>query len=105
LNVGIQQRYVSSGSYDATFGAADLADRHVRAATYTTLRLAFSPRGGRGTTWYLNIQNLFEAAPPTLGRLGLWRVHSDQRRTVRRAGPALRGRRPTGSLNAVLRAV
>ncbi|MBK9251524.1 MAG: TonB-dependent receptor [Proteobacteria bacterium] len=70
LNVGIQQRYVSSGSYDATFGAADLADRHVRAATYTTLRLAFSPRGGRGTTWYLNIQNLFDAAPPRSGDWG-----------------------------------
>ena len=70
LNVGVQQRYVSSGTYDATFGPADLARRHVRAAAYTTLRVGLTPRGGHGMTWYLNIQNLFDSGPPRSGDWG-----------------------------------
>ena len=70
LNVGVQQRYVSSGAYDTTFGAADLAQRHVRDATYTTLRLAVTPRNSSGITWYLNIQNLFDSPPPRSGDWG-----------------------------------
>jgi iron complex outermembrane recepter protein len=70
LNIGLQQRYVSSGTYDATFAPTDLARRHVRAAAYTTLRLGLTPRGGHGTTWYLNIQNLFDSRPPRSGDWG-----------------------------------
>jgi len=70
LNVGLQQRYVSSGTYDATFGLPDLARRHVRAAAYTSLRLGLTPRNGHGTTWYLNIQNLFDSRPPRSGDWG-----------------------------------
>jgi iron complex outermembrane recepter protein len=70
LNIGLQQRYISSGSYDGTYGAADLASRRVRDASYTTLRLGLTPAGVRGTTWYLNIQNLFDAPPPRSGDWG-----------------------------------
>jgi outer membrane receptor protein involved in Fe transport len=69
LNVGLQQRYISSGSYDATFGPQDLAGRHVRAAAYTTLRLGLTP-GGRGITWYASVQNLFDSRPPRSGDWG-----------------------------------
>jgi outer membrane receptor protein involved in Fe transport len=69
LNVGLQQRYISSGSYDATFGPQDLATRHVRAAAYTTLRLSLTPRA-RAITWYASVQNLFDSRPPRSGDWG-----------------------------------
>ena len=68
LQLGVQQRYISSGSYDATYGPQDLADRGVRAASYTTLRLGWRPRGD--LTWYLNVHNLFDSPPPESGDWG-----------------------------------
>jgi hypothetical protein len=69
LKLELRQRYISSGSYDATYGPLDLADRHVRDATYTGLRAGWTPRGGN-TTWFLNIQNLFDSPPPRSGDWG-----------------------------------
>jgi len=68
LQLGLQQRYISSGSYDATFGPEDVADRRVAAASYTTLRLGYRP--APRLTVYLNVHNLFDSPPPESGDWG-----------------------------------
>ena len=68
LQFGLQQRYISSGSYDATYGPQDLADSRVGSATYTTLRLGFRPT--LRVTLYMNIHNLFDSPPPESGDWG-----------------------------------
>lgn len=64
LRVAVQQRYISSGSYDATYGPADIDQRHVRAAAYTGAQVSWQPPGLRGVRLYLNVQNLFDEDPP-----------------------------------------
>jgi iron complex outermembrane receptor protein len=62
--MALQQRYVSSGSYDATYGPADIDDRHVRAAAYTTFNVNWRPPRWSGARMYINVHNVFDAAPP-----------------------------------------
>lgn len=62
--VALNQRHVSSGSYDATYGPGDIDDRSVRAASYTSLNLGWEPSAWRNVQVFLNVQNLFDAAPP-----------------------------------------
>lgn len=67
VELTLQQRYTSSGLYDATLGPADLDQLRVRAAAYTSLRLGLrlGPGTGKsGPTLFFNVQNLFDAAPP-----------------------------------------
>jgi iron complex outermembrane receptor protein len=64
LRVGVQQRYVSSGSYDATYGPGDIDQRRVRAASYTSAQVGWQPPGLGGTRIFLNVQNLFDEDPP-----------------------------------------
>src|SRR5690606_24934559 len=64
LRLALNQRYISSGSYDATYGPADIDERHVRAAAYTAAQVSWRPSTLRGTRVYLNVQNLFDADPP-----------------------------------------
>ncbi len=64
LRLSVSQRYISSGSYDSTFGPADLDQRHVRAAATTGAQVRWQPPRMPNTRVYLNVQNLFDAAPP-----------------------------------------
>lgn len=64
LRVALNQRYISSGSYDATYGPGDIDQRHVRSASYLALQLNWRLRGLSDTRVYLNVQNLLDADPP-----------------------------------------
>jgi iron complex outermembrane receptor protein len=64
LRVAVQQRYISSGSYDATYGPGDIDRRRVRPAAYTGAQVSWRPPGLAGTRMYFNVQNLFDEDPP-----------------------------------------
>ncbi len=64
LRIAIYERYISSGSYDATYGPGDIDRPRVRSAAYTGAQVSWRPRNLRGTRLYLNVQNLFDEAPP-----------------------------------------
>lgn len=74
----VQERLISSGSYNATYGtsggasgaAADIDDNRVRGASYTTLRLAWDPPRLAGITLFATVSNLFDASPPRAGDWG-----------------------------------
>ena len=62
----IQERYISSGTYDARWTTGvDIDDNHVKGAFYTNLRLGyeFQTAGGDWTAFF-NVSNLFDKAPP-----------------------------------------
>lgn len=64
LRLALTERYISSGSYDATFSHADIDRRHVRSAAYTGTQVSWQPRALPGARVYLNVQNLFDEDPP-----------------------------------------
>jgi outer membrane receptor protein involved in Fe transport len=64
LQVIAQERYTSSGSYDATYGPGDIDKRHVRAMATTALQFNWQPGAQRSLRFYLNVQNVFDANPP-----------------------------------------
>lgn len=64
LQMIVQERYTSSGSYDATYGPADIDDRHVRAMATTALHFSWRPDPRRDLRFYLNVQNVLDANPP-----------------------------------------
>lgn len=64
LRLALNQHYISSGSYDATYGPADLDQRRVRAAAYTSMQVQWQPPVLRHTHLYVNVQNLFDENPP-----------------------------------------
>ena len=64
LAISLQERLVSSGTYNATYGPLGIDDNHVRSALYTNLRISWTPASHAGTELYLNIQNLFDEDPP-----------------------------------------
>jgi outer membrane receptor protein involved in Fe transport len=66
----LQERYISSGSYNATYGPADLDKRRVNSVGYTSLRVGWQPAYRLGASIYLNIQNLFDVNPPRSGDWG-----------------------------------
>lgn len=62
--LALQQRYVSSGSYDSTYGPGDIDKRRVRAAATSALNVTWRPSRWPGSRVFLNVQNLFDADPP-----------------------------------------
>ncbi|MET0280189.1 MAG: TonB-dependent receptor [Steroidobacteraceae bacterium] len=64
LQLMLQERFTSSGSYDATYGPSDINDRHVRAMAVTALQLNWQPDTRRELRLFLNVQNVFDADPP-----------------------------------------
>jgi iron complex outermembrane receptor protein len=65
LQVTVQERLISSGTYNAAWGPADIDDNRVGSAAYTNLRLSW--RWGddpRSTLLFLNVTNLFDRDPP-----------------------------------------
>jgi outer membrane receptor protein involved in Fe transport len=67
VSVAIQERFIDSGKYDATWvEGVDIDDNSVPSALYTNLRVGYgSDLQGRGTYEVsLNVSNLFDADPP-----------------------------------------
>jgi hypothetical protein len=73
LSATLQERYINSGTYDATFvQGVDIDDNSV--ASYATTNLQVSYRGDAASsgTWetYLNVTNLFDKSPPLVPGFG-----------------------------------
>ena len=66
----LQERYISSGSYNATYVAADLDKRRASSVSYTSLRVGWKPENRLGASVYLNVQNLLDVDPPRSGDWG-----------------------------------
>jgi hypothetical protein len=69
----VQERYINSGTYDATYvQGVDIDDNTV--ASYATTNLQVSYRGDLTSsgTWetYLNVTNLFDKSPPLVAAFG-----------------------------------
>lgn len=64
LQLSVNERYISSGSYSATYTAADIDRRHVRSAAYTALQASWKPVPTGGLRLYFNVQNVFDQDPP-----------------------------------------
>jgi hypothetical protein len=69
----MQERYINTGEYDATFiEGVDIDDNSV--ASYATTNLQMSYRGDLTSsgTWetYLNVTNLFDKSPPLVAAFG-----------------------------------
>jgi iron complex outermembrane recepter protein len=66
FSMNVQQRYISSGAYNSTFSAEDIADNTVDEAFYTNLRAGFESQLNDGTAYeiYATVTNLFDADPP-----------------------------------------
>jgi outer membrane receptor protein involved in Fe transport len=65
LQLTLQERVISAGSYNATYGPRDIDDNRVGGAAYTNLRASW--RFGsdpRSLLLYANVENLFDRAPP-----------------------------------------
>jgi len=66
LSLFLQERYIGSGTYDATWTeGVDIDDNHVSAAWYTNLeaRYSFEALGGDQELFF-NVSNLFDKNPP-----------------------------------------
>ncbi len=69
----VQERYINSGTYDATYvQGVDIDDNTV--ASYATTNLQVSYKGDLSTrgTWetYMNVTNLFDKSPPLVAAFG-----------------------------------
>jgi outer membrane receptor protein involved in Fe transport len=66
FSVNLQERYISSGLYDAIYTDADINDNSVDAAYYTNLRFGYEAvlNDGTGLELYASVTNLFDADPP-----------------------------------------
>lgn len=64
LQLALSERYISSGSYNATYSTADIDRRHVRSAAYTALQASWRLMPGSDLRLYFNVQNVFDEAPP-----------------------------------------
>lgn len=65
LQLTVQERLVSPGTYNATYGQNDIDDNRVSGAAYTNLRMSW--RWGREPGSFLlfaNVTNLFDRNPP-----------------------------------------
>jgi outer membrane receptor protein involved in Fe transport len=67
----INERYISSGrrlwnDNRPAYGGQIINDDHIPSALYTDLNLAYNPSGSATGSWgvYLNVQNVFDRAPP-----------------------------------------
>lgn len=67
----IQQRYISSGTYDATFReGVDISNNSVDSVSYTdaTIKWMFEREDHKNFELFLSVDNLFDAAPPLAPR-------------------------------------
>jgi outer membrane receptor protein involved in Fe transport len=73
LSATLQERYINSGTYDATYiQGVDIDDNTVASAAYTNLELAYRGEMLGSSTWqtYLNVTNLFDKDPPLVATWG-----------------------------------
>ena len=71
LSTSITERYISGGSYDATYDEADINDNTVSPVAYTNLRLAYKMGFANGTgEVFANVNNLFDRDPPIAATWG-----------------------------------
>ena len=73
LSATVQERYINSGTYDATYvQGVDIDDNTISSFAMTNLELSY--RGDLTTkgTWqtYLNVTNLFDKSPPLVAAFG-----------------------------------
>ena len=73
LSATLQERYISSGTYDATYREGiDIDDNTIASAAYTNMELSY--RGGMSGNssfqTYLNVTNLFDRDPPLVATWG-----------------------------------
>jgi iron complex outermembrane receptor protein len=68
----VQERYIDSGVYDATYTqGVQIDDNTVASALYTNLEASYrSEWGGTGLQTYLNITNVFDKSPPLVATWG-----------------------------------
>ncbi|MET0292972.1 MAG: TonB-dependent receptor [Steroidobacteraceae bacterium] len=65
VQLTLQQRLISSGSYNATFGPMDIDDNHVGSAAYTNLRASWRfGHDPESMLLFLNVINAFDRDPP-----------------------------------------
>jgi iron complex outermembrane receptor protein len=69
FSVFINERYISSGRRQwndnrPAYGGQIINDDHIASALYTDLNLAYNATGPNTWGLYLNVQNLFDRAPP-----------------------------------------
>jgi len=69
----VQERYINSGTYDATYvQGVDIDDNTVASAAYTNLQLSYESELADRGTWqtYLNVTNVFDKSPPLVATWG-----------------------------------
>ena len=73
LSATLQERYINSGTYDATFvQGVDIDDNTVASFAMTNLEVSYRGDLTSKGTWqtYLNVTNLFDKAPPLVAAWG-----------------------------------
>jgi outer membrane receptor protein involved in Fe transport len=73
LSATLQERYINSGKYDATYvEGVDIDDNTIASVAYTNLELSYrgSMAGDAGFQTYLNVTNLFDKDPPLVATWG-----------------------------------
>jgi iron complex outermembrane recepter protein len=69
----LQERYINSGTWDATFvQGIDIDDNTVASAAYTNVELSYKGEMTDNATWetYLHVRNLFDKDPPIAPSFG-----------------------------------
>jgi hypothetical protein len=69
----LQERYINSGTWDATFvQGIDIDDNTVASAAYTNVELSYKGEMTDSATWetYLHVRNLFDKDPPIAPSFG-----------------------------------
>jgi outer membrane receptor protein involved in Fe transport len=64
--IAVQERYISSGTLNATYTPADVDNNRVSAASYTNLRASYRSPFGSGMSYEIhgNVSNVFDKNPP-----------------------------------------
>ncbi|HVY81311.1 MAG TPA: hypothetical protein VG994_10050, partial [Steroidobacteraceae bacterium] len=73
LSATLQERYIGSGTYDATFvEGVDIDDNSVASTALTNLEVAYKGALSESGSWetYLNVTNLFDRDPPLVATWG-----------------------------------
>ena len=73
LSATIQERYINSGTYDATYvQGVDIDDNTIASAAYTNLELSYRGDMSGNSTFqtYVNVTNLFDRNPPLVATWG-----------------------------------
>ena len=73
LSATLQERYINSGKYDATYvQGVDIDDNTIASAAYTNMELSYRSEmsGNSSFQTYLNVTNLFDKAPPLVATWG-----------------------------------